>query len=94
MKAKTKTPLTCISSGPMIGAMTGGKKLVFTPPAKMMEYPFIVAFMADEECGQMILAYSRLGYMRDFRKSTITAVCRSLDKEGADYVRQIKNLRK
>lgn len=79
------TPLTCISGGPFVGVGTGGKCLV-TEGEGLMGDPMVAAFMANADCGQMVLAYPTLGITRDLRKATVEQVCAALTREEKQFV--------
>lgn len=83
----TSSALTCISGGPLIGAQTGGKFLVWDVPREHRSQRLVAALLADGECGQVVAAWPGMGYTRDYRKATLDQVCAALDREGKAYVR-------
>lgn len=87
MAPATGSALTCISGGPLIGAQTGGKILVWDVPNEHRSHPLVAALLADSECGQVVAAWPGLGFTRDYRKATVDQVCAALDREGKAYVR-------
>jgi hypothetical protein len=82
--------VTCISGGPFTFAATGAGFLVRPVSIEERSSAKVAAFIADEDCSQMVLAWPTYGLTRDYRKATVDQVCAALEKEGKPFVRSGK----
>lgn len=84
-KGNPRPFLTYISSGPAVQIATGGKLIVREATIEERKHRLIAAFLADDNCMQMQLAYPTVGLVRDYRKASLTAVCIALQIEGKEF---------
>jgi|GEM_PF-4562974 len=67
-------PITCISSGPLVRSLNGGKYIIRNVPDDERQTPLVAAFLEDDEVAQMVVASPTVGVVRDYRKASLDAV--------------------